>query len=168
MVHTVFIGLGSNLGNRASYLKQAIEALSPEYLLVQQSSIYQTPAWGYTDQPSFLNQVIETKTNLDPEPALKKLKWIENKLGRVKTFRYGPRCIDMDILLYDDLVYNSHTLQIPHPALTERLFVLVPLHEIAADLIHPEIKVKISDLLRKFNSDDLEKISKSRVKHAIL
>ena len=158
MPHTVFIGLGSNLGNRESYLQQSIEALPPEYLLIQQSAVYQTPPWGYTDQPSFLNQVIETKTELDPEAALKKLKWIEGKLGRVRTFRYGPRCIDMDILLYDDLVYCSDTLQIPHPALTERLFFLVPLHEIAPDLTHPELKTKISALLRKFNADDLEKI----------
>jgi len=149
MPHRIFIGLGSNLGNRLDYIQQALKALPPEIKVLRSSQIYETPAWGYTDQPPFLNQVVEAQTELDPEALLAKLKSIEEQLGRVANFRYGPRCIDLDILFFDDLIYQSVTLNIPHPSLPQRAFVLVPLNEIAPNLLHPGLNQKISELVKK-------------------
>ena len=156
MLQQVYIGLGSNLGDRVEFLEKAAHALAPAVIPLRSSSIYQTPPWGYAEQPSFLNQVIQAQTDLKPEDLLKKLKQIEKDLGRVEIFRYGPRCIDLDILLYDDLVYQSDTLVVPHPQLAGRAFVLVPLNEIAPNLVHPVLKVKISELLKKLEHDQIE------------
>lgn len=151
----VFIGLGSNLGDRSSYLNKAIESLPPEVKPLKMSRVYQTPPWGYTDQPDFLNQVVEAQTDLKPEALLLRLKGIEKELGRIERFRYGPRCIDLDILFYGDLIYRSETLIIPHPDLVKRAFVLVPLNEIAPDLVHPESGIKISALLEKLDCEGI-------------
>ena len=155
MAQRVFIGLGSNLGNRQEYLRKAISSLAPEVAFQKASRIFETPPWGYSDQPAFLNQVIEARTDLEPQALLSKLKKIEKDLGRVERFRNGPRCIDLDILFYDDLVYESETLTIPHPRIAERGFVLVPLNEIAPDLIHPVLKQKISALLEKADQNGI-------------
>jgi 2-amino-4-hydroxy-6-hydroxymethyldihydropteridine diphosphokinase len=155
MTQHVFIGLGSNLGDRENYLRQAISSLAPEVVFLRASQIYETPPWGYTDQPAFLNQIVEARTDLEPQALLSKLKKIEKDLGRVERFRNGPRCIDMDILFYDDMVYTSETLTIPHPRIAERGFVLVPLNEIAPDLIHPVLKQKISALLEKADKEGI-------------
>ena len=156
MLQRVFIGLGSNLGDRLEYLKQAIENLPPEVTPLRCSRVYQTPPWGYTNQPAFLNQVVEAQTALDPEALLTKLKAIENNLGRVENFRYGPRCIDLDILFYDEIIHQSKNLTIPHPSIPERAFVLVPLFELAPNLIHPVLKIKVSDLLGKQDASDVK------------
>lgn len=158
----VFIGLGSNLGDRLSYLNKAIESLPPEVKPRKMSRIYQTPPWGYTDQPDFLNQVVEAETELAPEALLQRLKEIEKELGRIERFRYGPRCIDLDILFYGDMIYKSETLVIPHPALTERAFVLVPLNEIAPDLTHPVTGIKISVLLEKLDDKGIVLFEKEK------
>ena len=113
------------------------------------SRVYETPPWGYEEQPAFLNQVLQVETELDPPALLRHLKRIEKKLGRRATFRYGPRAIDLDILFYADLIYSTDSLQIPHPLATERAFVLVPMLEIAPDFVHPVLGKSIRDLARK-------------------
>ena len=142
-----YLGLGTNLGNRKENLSKAIEAISLKMSISKQSSLYETTAWGYTEQPDFLNQVIQVETDLSPLRLLNFLKKTELKLGRVENFRYGPRLIDIDILFYDDLVITTSRLQIPHPKITERAFVLVPLNEIAPGYIHPILKKTVAELL---------------------
>lgn len=145
--HTVYLALGSNVGNRAANLKAAIAALPPQMEVKAKSRVYETPPWGYTNQEKFLNQVVKARTYLEPEPLLKHLKRLEVALGRVPTFQYGPRLIDIDILLYDDLVFDSADLKIPHPQMHERGFVLLPLMDIAPDLVHPVKKQTIRQLI---------------------
>lgn len=147
MDHIAYLALGSNLGNRTSNLKNAINNLTPQMDVKKKSSVYETPPWGYTDQPAFLNQVVMVQTYMEPEDLLGHLKRLEVVLGREPTFENGPRVIDMDILFYDDLIVNSPPLVIPHPRLHQRAFVLVPLNEIAPNLIHPLLKKPISELL---------------------
>jgi 2-amino-4-hydroxy-6-hydroxymethyldihydropteridine diphosphokinase len=145
--HTVYLALGSNVGNRAANLKAAIAALPPQMEVKAKSRVHETPPWGYTDQEKFLNQVLKVETYLDPEPLLKHLKRLEVALGREPTFPNGPRLIDIDMLFYDDLVYESSALVIPHPRLHERGFVLLPLMDIAPDLVHPVKQQSIRQLL---------------------
>ncbi len=156
MPQQVYLGLGSNLGDRLEFLRQARAALAPEVSLLRCSHIYETAPWGYTDQPAFLNQVVEGQTELEPEALLAKLKSIESELGRVENFRYGPRCIDLDILFYGSQIYQSNSLSIPHPAIAERAFVLVPLNELAPDFVHPLLNQKISELMLKLPDHDLK------------
>ncbi|MBI3158033.1 MAG: 2-amino-4-hydroxy-6-hydroxymethyldihydropteridine diphosphokinase [Chloroflexi bacterium] len=146
-MHTVYLGLGSNLGDRAANLAAAIAALPPNVRVAAQSSIYETAPWGYADQPAFLNQVFATRTAFRPRGLLAFLKNIERRVGRTPSFRNGPREIDIDILFYDDLQLDEPGLTIPHPRLHERAFVLVPLTEIAPDLIHPAAHKTIQTLL---------------------
>ncbi len=157
--HTVYLALGSNLGDRLANLKQAIAALPPQMEVKAKSSVYETPPWGYEDQPKFLNQVIKAKTYLDPEPLLKHLKRLEVALGRQESFPNGPRLIDMDILFYDDLVLNSPSLVIPHPRLHERGFVLLPLMEIAPDLIHPVNKKSVREMAAGCDVREIAKVA---------
>ena len=145
----VYLGLGTNLGDRKQNINKAIGAISLKMSISKQSSLYETTAWGYTDQPNFLNQVIQIETNLSPLRLLNFLKKTEVELGRVENFRYGPRLIDIDILFYDDLIKTTSRLQIPHPRIPERAFVLVPLNEIAPGYVHPVLKKTIAELLTK-------------------
>jgi 2-amino-4-hydroxy-6-hydroxymethyldihydropteridine diphosphokinase len=144
--HVVYLALGSNLGNRLANLKEAIASLPPQMEVKARSNVYETQPWGYEDQEKFLNQVLRVETYLKPEPLLKHLKRLEVALGRKPTFQNGPRLIDIDILFYDDLVLYSPALMIPHPHLHERGFVLVPLMDIASDLVHPVRKKSIREL----------------------
>jgi 2-amino-4-hydroxy-6-hydroxymethyldihydropteridine diphosphokinase len=155
--HTVYLALGSNLGDRLSNLKQAIAALPPQMEVKTKSSIYETMPWGYKDQPKFLNQVIKANTYLDPEPLLKHLKRLEVALGRKESFPNGPRLIDMDILFYNNLVLNSPSLVIPHPRLHERGFVLLPLREISPDLVHPVNKKSVREMVAQCDVRGIEK-----------
>ncbi len=145
--HTVYLALGSNLGDRLANLKQAIDSLTPQMEVKAKSSVYETPPWGYEDQPKFLNQVVKAKTYLDPEPLLKHLKRLEVALGRQASFPNGPRLIDMDILFYDELILNTPSLVIPHPRLHERGFILLPLMELNPDLIHPLSKKSVREMV---------------------
>ena len=155
MNHTVFIALGTNLGNRLANLQAAIQSMPPEVIVLAESHIYETPPWGYKDQPAFLNMVIKAETELEPEQLLQYLKELETELGREQSFHWGPRLIDLDILFYDDLVLDSPPLIIPHPRLHERAFVLVPLMELAPELIHPVFKKSVRELIAEVNTQGI-------------
>jgi len=157
MTHTIYLSLGSNLGNRASNLKEAVSSLPPQITVKKRSNVYETPPWGYTEQDNFLNQVIMATTYLEPEPLLKHIKRLEVALGRKTTFRYGPRLIDIDILFYDDLVLDTPSLVIPHPHLHERGFVLLPMMDIAPDLMHPVQKKSIRELTARNSTSGIAK-----------
>lgn len=147
---TVYIGIGSNLGDRHKNCLRAVELLKQSGLSVtKQSSVHETEPWGITDQPAFLNMAVEIETVLLPIELLALLKKIEKDMGRQEAVRWGPRIIDLDILLYDDITLNTDALIIPHPLMHEREFVLRPLSELAEDLIHPVLGKKIGELLKE-------------------
>jgi 2-amino-4-hydroxy-6-hydroxymethyldihydropteridine diphosphokinase len=155
MKHSVYIALGTNLGNRLSNLRAAVRAMPPEIIVQAESHVYETPPWGYEDQPAFLNMVIKTETDLEPEELLLYLKQLEAELGREQSFHWGPRLIDLDILFYDDLVLDSPPLVIPHPRLHERAFALVPLMDLASEFIHPVSKKSVRELLAEVDSQEI-------------
>lgn len=157
--HTVYLALGSNLGDRLANLKQAITALTPQMDVRAKSQVYETPPWGYEDQPKFLNQVIKATTYLDPEPLLKHLKRLEVALGRKASIPNGPRLIDLDILFFDDLVVNKSSLIIPHPRLHERAFVLLPLMDLAPNLVHPVRRQSVRDMAALCDTEGIEKFA---------
>lgn len=142
----VYLAFGSNLGDRLPNLQRARAALAPAFMLETCSSVYETPPAYVVDQPAFYNQVCSAYTMLDPLEALQYLKQLEVTLGRTPSTRFGPRLIDIDLLFYDELILESPTLTVPHPRLTERAFVLVPLAEIAAHLKHPGLGVTVQAL----------------------
>ena len=144
-MHTVYLSLGSNLGNRQVNLDQALKLISERMRLGKVSSIYDTEPIGLTNQPRFLNLACEVFTNLTPDGLLALIKGIELKMGRYS--RTGePRIIDIDVVLFGDQVINTPNLIIPHPHMHERAFVLVPLKEIAPDVVHPVLHKTIKEL----------------------
>ncbi len=157
--HIVYLALGSNLGDRLANLKEAIGSLTPQLDVKAKSSVYETPPWGYADQPKFLNQVIRAKTYLEPEQLLKHLKRLEVALGRKESFPNGPRLIDIDILFYDELVLYSPALVIPHPRLPERAFVLQPLMDLDPELVHPVNKKSVREMLATCKSEGITKVA---------
>lgn len=142
----VYLGLGSNLGNRELNLEKALDFLSERMKIVRVSSIYDTEPVGNPNQPRFLNLVCEVQTGLSPLGLLIVIKAIENKLGRMPGESNTPRTIDIDILLYGNKVMDTPQLTIPHPRLHERAFVLVPLSEIAPDTLHLVMKKTVKEL----------------------
>jgi 2-amino-4-hydroxy-6-hydroxymethyldihydropteridine diphosphokinase len=152
LTHTIYLSLGSNLADRAANLQAARNSLPPQVLRIDPSPIYETEPWGFTDQPLFLNQAVKAETCLTPLQLLAYLKSIEIALGRLPSSHLGPRLIDLDILFYDDLVLDAQGLTIPHPHLSERSFVLVPLADLAPDFVHPVSGLTITDLLAKLDT----------------
>lgn len=148
---TVYLALGSNLGDRLGNLTQAIKHISELVKVTDQSAVYETPPWGMSDQPRFLNQVIKGKTFLTPHRLLDFVKGVEKKMGRVETYRYGPRMIDIDILLYGRRIVDTDRLLVPHPRMHERAFVLVPLAEISPRLVIPDQILTVSELLKELD-----------------
>lgn len=144
----IFLLLGSNEGDRAKHLEQACSAILDRVgSIVSSSKIYRTAAWGKTDQNDFFNQVVEINTVLLPQELLEQVLLIEKLHGRVRGEKWGARIIDIDILLYHDLIIDDENLTVPHPGIAERKFTLVPLNEIAPNLPHPRLRKNISQLL---------------------
>lgn len=156
-----YLGLGSNLGERERHLAEAIERIEAKGIAVRKrSSLYETEPWGVPDQPLFLNMALEIETELEPRALLSVLKAVEKELGREETYPWGPRVIDLDILLYNNMIVTEDALSIPHPLLQEREFVLRPLQEIAPDVVHPLFKRSIRELF-------CECIARSKRDHGI-
>lgn len=153
MAHTIFLCLGTNMGDRTRHLEDAIDSLPPSVSDIQRSSIYETIPIGYTEQKEFLNQVLKAETELSPFELLNHVKIIETKMGRTPTFRFGPRPIDVDILFYDDLVLDTPKLTIPHPRMPDRAFALVPMVEIAPDWIHPVFQKTVHEMLEAISQE---------------
>jgi GTP cyclohydrolase-4 len=146
-VAIAYLGLGSNLGDRKYNLARALELLMNHLVVEQVSSVYETEPVGYKEQPLFLNVVCRISTELSPDKLLRLAKKIETELGRTPSFPNAPRPIDIDILFYGDKVINDKELTVPHPRLAERAFVLVPLAEIAPNLVHPVSRKTVRELL---------------------
>jgi 2-amino-4-hydroxy-6-hydroxymethyldihydropteridine diphosphokinase len=143
----IYLGLGSNLGDRMGNMTSAVERLSQKITIKKPSSIYETEPVYYKEQPLYLNAVLSAVTELDPFELLRFVKSIESDLGRQPSFRNAPRTIDIDILFYGDQVVETQEITIPHPRIAERAFVLVPLAEIAPRLVHPLLQKRVSELL---------------------
>jgi 2-amino-4-hydroxy-6-hydroxymethyldihydropteridine diphosphokinase len=154
MKNKLVIGLGSNLGNRYAYIYQAFLQIGQKVGSTGVlSSIYQTPPWGETHQPQFLNAVAVFETELGLEHCFEQLKNIEKNLGRKYIKRWGPRCIDLDILFYNTDIFRSELLEVPHKSIVERAFVLVPVAELLPDFIHPILKTSMVELLQNIEND---------------
>jgi 2-amino-4-hydroxy-6-hydroxymethyldihydropteridine diphosphokinase len=147
-VATAFVALGANLGDRLAAMRAAVGRLGLCGEVLEASPVYETEPVGYRDQPAFLNAVVKVDTALSPRALLDELLRIEAERGRVRTFRNAPRALDLDLLLYDELVIDEPGLTVPHPRLHERAFVLWPLADIAGAVVHPILKRSISDLRR--------------------
>ncbi len=158
----VFIGIGSNVGDRLQNITRAIELINKnnDCKVVKTSLVYESKAFGVKNQNDFLNSVICIDTNLEPVNLLEFLKNIENKIGRTKTEKWGPREIDLDILLFGDMVFSENELTIPHKGIQERDFVMIPLTEIEPEIVHPVLKVKVKDLIQKADRNIIGKILK--------
>ena len=150
----IYLGLGSNVGDRVTNLNRAFA----NFALLQQSSIYETEPVGFLDQPWFLNAVINIDSKLSPRALLEFCQKIENQMGRKRDILKGPRTIDIDLLFYDDLVLTAPDLILPHPQIQNRRFVLEPMNQIAPDFVHPVLKRTIRELLAA--SDDFSVVRK--------
>lgn len=153
--YKVYIGLGSNMGDRHVNLAKAVKSLQEaDFTLVAQSPIYVSPAWGKTDQAAFLNMAIEVKTAWEPQAALQKVLDIEAKMGRQRMEKWGPRLIDIDILDWEGEEIETEQLQVPHPFMAQRAFVLIPLAGIAPDYVHPATGLGIFEMLDELSDAD--------------
>ena len=155
-MRTAYLLIGGNLGNRKENLSKAVSLINEQCgSLTRSSSIYETEAWGNTDQPSFLNQALEISTSLTARQLMRRVLRIEEEMGRIRKEKLGPRIIDIDILLFENEIHDLRFLKIPHPEMQNRRFVLVPLAEINSNLQHPVLKKTIAELLEEC-PDNLE------------
>ena len=146
-MHQIFLALGSNIGNRKHYIEESILLLQEKMSDVTIAPLYETEPRYFENQHNFLNTVLSGFTDLEPQELLQFTKTVQKKVGRVERFRNGPREIDIDILFYDNVVYKDEELEIPHPRLQERDFVLQPLSDINPDFFHPVLKKTMRELL---------------------
>lgn len=151
-----YLGLGANIGERHENLKRAIQLLNDEshVEVTKESSIYETAPYGKTDQPDFLNMALEVETDLEPIELLEFCSSVENELGRVREEVWGPRIIDIDVLIYEDLEIDIDNLIVPHEEMHLRKFVLEPLNEIAPNAVHPTFNKTVKELLDELNGDN--------------
>jgi 2-amino-4-hydroxy-6-hydroxymethyldihydropteridine diphosphokinase len=156
MKNSAYVGMGSNLGSRLENCQQAMTYLEehPAITVLASSSFYETEPVGKTDQGWFLNAVVQVSTELEPEALLESLLEIETAMGRVRNEKWGPRIIDLDLLLYEDRILKAPRLEVPHPEMTQRRFVLAPLCELAAGHMHPLAKKTIQQLLSELPEDE--------------
>ena len=157
MIHTAYIGIGSNLGTSGENCVEAIEKISTNdhIKIISKSSFYKTAPIGDIEQDWFINSVIRVDTKLNPKELLLTLLNIESEMGRIRKEKWGPRLIDLDLLFYDKLILNQEGITLPHPEIQKRNFVLVPLNEISENLTHPILKKTVKTLLQE-SSDDSE------------
>lgn len=153
-INTVYLGLGSNVGDKLSNLQSAVDLINqvPDCLVEILSSVYETKPFGNSEQENFLNTVIKISTGLDQFSLFAELKEIEKKLGRKFRSKWGPREIDIDILFFNDLVFSSEIITLPHKGIISRDFVMIPLLEIAPELVHPEHNKKLSEFIVNLES----------------
>ncbi len=166
MANNIFLGLGSNVGERIDFLRKAIHRIDKDdFCSVEKiSSVYETKPYGVKEQDNFFNVVIQINSSYSLSDLFQRIKLLEKEIGKMKLYRWGPREIDIDILFFDDLIYSDGKLNIPHKDFLNREFVLEPMKEIAPEFIHPAVKKKISDLdkaeekliINKYNPDLLK------------
>jgi 2-amino-4-hydroxy-6-hydroxymethyldihydropteridine diphosphokinase len=154
-MHTIYLGLGTNIGDRAANLQAAVTRLAENLSVTAVSPIYETAPWGITDQPDFLNMCLTATTDLLPHKLLALLKNLEKEIGRVPGERWGPRLIDIDLLFYANQIIETEKLKIPHPELPERAFVLRPLADIAPNFVHPVLGETIAVLAAKVDDEGI-------------
>ena len=157
--HRIFLSLGTNLGERRMNLQQAISAMADSVDVTDVSRLYQTAPWGLEDQPDFLNICLAGFSELSPPDLLIALKDVEGALGRKPGVRWGPRLIDIDIIFYDEIVYQADDLMIPHKHVAERAFVLVPLADIAPAYRHPIIGMTVTDMLAQVDESTVYRVA---------
>jgi 2-amino-4-hydroxy-6-hydroxymethyldihydropteridine diphosphokinase len=159
MTHTVYIAIGSNLGDKLSNCRKGIELLEKSGItIVTCSHFYKTEPVDYADQDWFINAAVKAETDFAPLQLLKALKSIEKEVGRVETVRFGPRILDMDIIFYDDVIMDDSGLTIPHPRMHKRRFVLTPICDIDADIVHPALKQTMAELLKQSGDDPRQEV----------
>ncbi|HBG45419.1 MAG TPA: 2-amino-4-hydroxy-6-hydroxymethyldihydropteridine diphosphokinase [Deltaproteobacteria bacterium] len=160
MEERIFIAIGTNLGDRAANVREALRIAEADggLKVVKASSLYESEPWGVADQPMFVNAVVEARTNLSPKELLLFLKGIESRMGRRPSERWGPRLIDLDIVFYGERLLEGEGLVVPHPDAHERAFVMTPLAEIAPEFVHPVFKLTVRALADKLGGKGLRRI----------